>query len=127
VKATTVGIDLAKNLVGMEACCSAHYWARELQKLEPLQRVIRSSRKPHSSLYRTLRVTSWIGCNAGSPGSTNVQHDQSGNSAQAGRRVSVGIPSATSKAASISRSFSPVSSPTKSVSRDFSRLIRPSH
>jgi len=67
VKATTVGIDLAKNLVqvhgvdergrpvlrkqlkrnqvlpffanitacliGMEACCSAHYWARQLQKL----------------------------------------------------------------------------------------------
>ena len=67
MKATTVGIDLAKNLVqvhgvdeggepvlrkqlrrnqvllffanvtpcliGMEACCSAHYWARQLQKL----------------------------------------------------------------------------------------------
>ena len=67
MKATTVGIDLAKNvvqvhgvdergrpvlrkqlkrsqvlsffanvtpcLIGMEACCSAHYWARQLQKL----------------------------------------------------------------------------------------------
>ena len=37
---TTLGIDLAKNifqlppcLVGMEACASSHYWAREIKKM----------------------------------------------------------------------------------------------
>src|SRR6516225_6793261 len=40
-------------LVGMEACASAHYWARELRKLG---HEVRMSR-PTSSATRTMRLT----------------------------------------------------------------------
>ncbi len=55
MKVTTIGIDLAK---GLEACTSAHYWARELGQLGHRVKLM-SPRfvKPYRKAIRTTRMT----------------------------------------------------------------------